>query len=113
MVRPHARIAICLQLRSHRPALGPAALLGALERPEQVLDVVPVLVCQDVGLGKGPALGAESRLQLVEEAEVDVDALVRGAVEGPDLGARSPAAVCGAGARLWAAAWPHRLDQYA
>src|SRR4029079_14339884 len=35
---------------------------------------------------------AEARLQLVEEAEVDVDLLVYRAVERPDVGGRGPAA---------------------
>ena len=92
VVRPDSRVAIRLQLRPHRPALGAAALLGPLERAEQILDVVAVLVREHVGLGKRAALGAEPRLELVEEAEVDVDLLVGGAVERADLRARVAAA---------------------
>ena len=54
----------------------PDLALGA----EQRLQVVPGLVGQDVRL-RVAALGAELLLQLVEEADVDVDALVRRAVE--------------------------------
>ena len=51
-----------------------------------------VLVREHVRLRERPALGAEARLELVEEAEVDVDLLVGGAVERPDLRARVAAA---------------------
>ena len=50
--------------------------------------MVAVLVREHVGLRKRPALGAEPRLQLVEEAEIDVDLLVGRAVERADLRAR-------------------------
>ena len=60
--------------------------------PEQVLHVVAVLVRDDVRLRERPALRAELRLQLVEEAEVDVDALVARAVERPDVGGGRAAA---------------------
>ena len=45
--------------------------------------MVAVLVREDVGLRERPAPGAELRLELVEEAEVDVDVAVARAVEGP------------------------------
>ena len=50
--------------------------------------------CPHVGLGERPALGAELRAELVEEAEVDVDVLVDGTEEGPDarVGRAAPGA---------------------
>ena len=54
--------------------------------------MVAVLVGEDVRLGERAALGAELRLQLVEEPEVDVDVLVVRAVERPDRGRRATAA---------------------
>ena len=74
--------AVRLQFDAHRAAVR-ALVLRAVEDAEQVLDVVPVLVCDHVGLREGAALGAEARAELVEEAEVDVDVTVGGAVEGP------------------------------
>jgi hypothetical protein len=50
----------------------------------EVLHVVPVLVRKHVRLCERPAARAEARLQLVEEAEVDVDHAVGGAVERTD-----------------------------
>ena len=52
----------------------------------------PYSWASDVRLRERPARGAELRLQLVEEAEVDVDVPVGRAVERPDLGARGAAA---------------------
>ena len=92
VVGPDAGEAVGLQLGADGASLRPAALTRTVQRPEQVLDVVPVLVRQHVGLGERPTLGAEARLQLVEEAEVDVDVLVGRAVERADLGARGAAA---------------------
>ena len=54
--------------------------------------MVAVFVREHVCLGERAALGAEARLQLVVEAEVDVDALVGRAVERADLRVREPAA---------------------
>ena len=68
------------------PGAGVPALL---EEAEQVLDVVPVLVRDDVHLRERAALGPESRLEVVVEAEIEVDRLVERAVERPDR-ARSP-----------------------
>ena len=93
---PHARIAVGLQLECDRE-LVLLARVGTAARPdlalgaEQRLQVVPGLVGQDVRL-RVTALSAELLLQLVEEADVDVDALVRRAVEGPDLRGRLAAA---------------------
>ena len=92
MVRPDAGQAVGLQLRPYRASLraGPAG--AAAQAAEQVLDVVPVLVRQHVGLREGTARRPEARAQLVEEAEVDVDLRVDRAVERADVRGRRPAA---------------------
>src|SRR4051812_47322080 len=51
-----------------------------------------VLVCEDVRLSERAVAAAELRAELVEEAEVDVDLLVRRAVERADVGRRLAAA---------------------
>ena len=89
VVRPHAGVAVGLQLEADRAALGAltiARLLDGGRRTEKVLHVVAVLMSDDVGLRERPALGAELRLQLVVEPEVDVHGLVGRAVERPDVG---------------------------
>ena len=85
VVRPDAGEAVGLQLRPDRAALRSLALrLPAAEDPEEVLDVVTVLVGDDVALRERAALGAEPRPQLVEEPEVEVDELVAtGSRTGP------------------------------
>ena len=76
---PDARVAVGLQLGADAAAFGPLRVVAdAVEHAELVLDVVAVLVGDDVGLDEGRVLGAELGLELVEEAEVDVDALVAG-----------------------------------
>ena len=80
---PHAGEAICLEFRAHRAALG-AGIASGLEQAEKVLDVVAVLMREDVLLREFTALRTELRLELVEEAEVDVDGLVDRAVERSD-----------------------------
>ena len=92
MIRPDAGVAVGLQFCAHRASLGPAPLLGPAERAEKILHMVAVLVGNHVGLGERPALGPEARLQLSEEAEIDVDLLVGRAVERPHLRARGAAA---------------------
>src|SRR5215218_6045765 len=86
VVRPHAGIAVGLQLRPDRAALGP---LRVVADPTQnallVLDVVAVFVRDHVRLRERAVRGAELRLEVVEEVEVDVDLLVARAVERPDL----------------------------
>ena len=74
------------------PPSAPASRPG-LEQAEQVLHVVAVLVGDDVHLGERAALGAELRLELVEEAEVEVDRLVERAVERADRAGGAAAAV--------------------
>src|SRR5262249_33784646 len=54
----------------------------------QVLYVVSVLVRDDIRVGKLAALRAETRMQLVEEADIQVDLLVGRAVEGAVGGLR-------------------------
>ena len=73
--RPHTRVAVGLQLDPDRAALRALAVAArAIQDAGQILDVVAVLVGEDVGLGERPASGAELRLQLGEEAEIDVHA---------------------------------------
>ena len=93
---PHPREAVGLELRAHGGALRtlPVAT-DPVERADEVLHVVPVLVREDVRLRERTALRAEPSLQLLEEPEVDVDLLVRGAVEGTHVGGRGPAARAG------------------
>jgi hypothetical protein len=96
-VRPDAGEAIRLQLEPHRRAGGALRVpeaRDALADAEELLDVVPELVRDDVGL-RELAAGAELARELVEEAEVDVHLLVFGAVEG----ARRRVAQAAAGAR--------------
>ena len=91
--RPHTGVAVGLELRSHRRALGTLLIASNLvQRADQVLDVVPVLMSEHVCLRERPALGAEPSLQLLEEPEVHVHLLVGGAVERADVGGRETAA---------------------
>src|SRR6185436_18630827 len=93
------------QLDPHGAAvLALAVLLGSAKEAELVLDGVPVLVCDDVFLGQGPAVGAEPTGERGEEAGVDVDLLVHRAVERADLVGRG--STCG----LRDAGVQHRLD---
>ena len=88
--RPHAGVAVGLQLGPHRPAVGSLRAAG-LQVAEQILHVVPVLVGDHVRLGERAALRAEPVVQLLVEAEVDVDLLVDRAVERADVGRRGAA----------------------
>jgi hypothetical protein len=54
--------------------------------------VVAIFVSNDIALGERPTFGAELAVELVEEPEVDVDRLIRRAVERPDSRGRRPAA---------------------
>src|SRR4029079_6466946 len=92
MARPDAGVAVGLQLGPDGAALGALRLRPLYERAQQVLHVVAVLVREHVRLGERPASRPESRLELVEEAEVDVDVLVYPAVKGTDVGRRLAAA---------------------
>ena len=53
---------------------------------------MPILVSKDVRLCERPAARAELRLQLIEEAEVDVDVAIARAVERPGRRGRRPTA---------------------
>ena len=84
-VRPHAGVAVRLELQPDRELvrLGWIRLLElphARVRAQQVLDVVPELVGEHVRL-REIARRAEPLLQLVEEAEIEVDPLVERTVE--------------------------------
>ena len=81
MTHPQSRVAVRLELYAHLPSLGSGVAIGVAEHAGQVLDVVPVLVGQYVRLREWPAASAELRLQLIEEAEVDVDVRVVRTVE--------------------------------
>ena len=94
-MRPDAGVAVRLELDAHGAAGRAAPLLGLAEVAEEILRVVAVLVREDVRLGKRAALRIEAVAELLEEAEVDVDVLVGGTVERPDLGARLAAAGVG------------------
>ena len=64
--------------------------------PDDGLDVVPVLMGDDIGDGEVAALRAEAALQLIEEAEVEIDLLVGRAVERARRRRRRPTAGRGA-----------------
>ena len=94
-LRPDAGVAVGLQLQRDRVLVrvvrvallrGAHLALGA----EEGLQVVAELVRRDVRL-RELALRAELLLELVEEAELEVDLLVRRAVERADLGRRRAA----------------------
>src|ERR1043166_3663498 len=91
-VRPHAGQAIGLQLDLHLQAVGVALrqpvlhLLHLGQDAEQVLDVVPVLMGDHVGLGEltGLALApAEAALEFAEERRVEIDLPVGRTIERP------------------------------
>ncbi len=93
---PDARVAVGLELLADRELVGLAGVVAAepvdlAARPGQVLDVVADLVGDHVGPGE-VAGGAELALHVLVEAEVEVDALVGGAVERPDGGGGAAAA---------------------
>ena len=95
-VGPHAGVAVGLQLEAHRQVVGLVGIL-ALElahlaaRAGLVLHVVAHLVRDHVGPGE-VAGRAELALHVAVEGQVEVDALVGGAVERTDGGAGVPAA---------------------
>mgnify|MGYP001290647172 FL=1 len=101
--RPDTGEAIGLQLHLHLLGIaggGVAALLGGahlVRNADERLDVMAHLMCDHIGLRK-IAGRAEAGAQLVEEARVEIDAIVGGAVEGAHCGfsgtaARFPGAV--------------------
>jgi hypothetical protein len=103
VVAPDAREAVGLQLHAHRQLVGlglaRALLRGAhlLVDAEQVLHVMADLVRDHVGL-REVARRAEAPLELVVEAQVDVDPLVGRTVERTDgRGVRAARGLYGAG----------------
>ena len=78
MSDPEPGVAVRLELDAHLTALRACVAVGAIEVSGQILDVMPILVSQDVRLCERPAARAELRLQLIEEAEVDVDVPIAG-----------------------------------
>src|SRR6201999_4548859 len=85
--------AVGLQLGPDRVALGAGAAVVA-EQAELVLHVVAVLVGQHIGLGEGTAARSELGLEILEEAEVDVDVAIARAVERAGGGRGSAAGGC-------------------
>ena len=81
---PQPCVAVRLQLDTDLAALRAGVPVGAPQHAGQVLDVVAVLVREHVRLGERAAARAELGLELIEEAEVDVDVAVVRAVERPD-----------------------------
>ncbi len=78
--------AVGLQLLADRQVVAPGRILlrqplDLLGDAEHGLDVVAVLVRDHVGDREVAALRAEARLELIEEAKVEVDLLVGRAVE--------------------------------
>src|SRR5207245_6806243 len=79
---PHPRKAIGLKLDPDRSG----ARSGLREQTELVLHVMAVLVRDDVALRERAALRAETLLQFLKEADVEVDLLVVRTVEGTHRG---------------------------
>src|SRR3954453_18351783 len=91
--RPHARVAIGLQLEPHRRARRALTVRPtSVDRSLEVLDVMPVFVREDVRLRERTTRRAEAGRELPEEPEIDVHVLVGGAVEGTDRGGGDAAA---------------------
>ena len=89
--RPHACVAVGLELAAYRLALRSLPVAAdRVEHAELVLDVMAVLVRDHVRLRERRDPDAEPGLEVVEEAEVDVDELVGRAVERADLRAGEP-----------------------
>ncbi len=95
-MRPHAGEAIGLELLANGQ-VAPSArvllghLLDLIGDAELGLDVMAELMRDDVGHREVAALRAEARLELVHEAEIEVDLLIRRAIEGPGRGSRRSA----------------------
>ena len=84
-VTPDAGITVGLQLDAHRTLVRVAGERRALERACQVLNVMPDFMREHVGL-REIAGRAELPMEIVEEAEVEIDLAVARAIER----ARSP-----------------------
>ena len=89
MMRPDAREEIGLKLQADRQLVGPRLVGPALHGvdlvtdAQQVLDVMTDLVGDHVSLGE-IARGPEFLLQLLKEAQVEVNLLIGRAVKRPD-----------------------------
>ena len=100
---PHARVAVGLQFERHGGAVGPhAPCTYAVARTEQILDVVTELVRDHVGL-REIARGTKARGEILEEAEIEIDLVVRRTVE------RSGRTFSGATPRLRCVTEQHHL----
>src|SRR5204862_6806850 len=96
MVAPDTGIAVGLELERHRQRIllirtrrlsSPHLRVGAHKR----LHVMSELVGDDVG-AREITRRPETALQLAEEPQIEVDLVIRGAVEGAGRGLREPAA---------------------
>lgn len=87
MARPDARKTVSLELEAN----GLRVRSGLQQEAELVLHVVAVLVGDDISLRERSALRPEPLAQVLEEAEVEVDLLVIGAIERSARGLREPA----------------------
>src|SRR5262245_46577943 len=86
VLSPHAGVAVGLELEANRSALRTLPVIThSIHRPEQILNMMAVLVRDDVGLRERTALGTKLRLELLEEPKVEVDLLIRRAIERSDL----------------------------
>src|SRR5262245_39312494 len=96
VMRPDAGEEIGLQLEPHGQTIelfpGHPATHGLdlVADPQQVLDVMPDLVGDDVGLGE-VSRSPKATAEFVEEIQVEVDLAIARTVEGSDRGARLPA----------------------
>ena len=87
-MQPHACKAVRLQLRAHQGSARAGVLVVDLgEDSRLVLNRMAEFVGHDVGLGQPRVRRSVPGLELLEEADVEVDGFVRGAVEGAGLGA--------------------------
>src|SRR2546422_4660905 len=87
VLRPDPRKAVGLELETN----GLRVRARLQQEVELVLDVVAVLVGHDISLRERPALRAEALGQILEEAQVEIDLLVIGAIEGSARGLREAA----------------------
>ena len=91
VVSPHTGEEIRLKLNADTDIVGLRLVravhggMSLVECPEEVLDVVADLVGYDVGIGE-IAVRTEGLAHIAEKGEVDVETLVRGAIEGSDGG---------------------------
>src|SRR5439155_355597 len=89
--RPYAGKAIRLKLDAHGLTVGSGARALVLKEPELVLNVMAVLVRDHVALRERPALRAELRHEVVEEADVEIDLPIVRAIKRTHRLGRRPA----------------------